>query len=146
MKGRKLPADQIVPLRRWSDMIYLTWVDVCNLHSQNPGNLKYIIRLNVISSDAPVILSRISGTELSDFTTVYPDFTVPDAPDSQEGRAAVGFSNGRGVAWLLIQHKETFGVTRHIKDIKFWDSYNGHRPDNLMPGLDEIPNMLFTLS
>ncbi|KAK4508139.1 hypothetical protein PRZ48_001877 [Zasmidium cellare] len=134
-----VPPDRVTPLNRWSDL-------TCNLHHQDPSNLKYVLRMNVFSDDVDAVLPRVIGKDLADLTEAYPGVAVGGVPDSQGARAAVGFSNGRGVAWLLIQHKGTFGERRFVKGVNVWDSYNGHRPPGLLPGLDEIPNVLFTLS
>ncbi|KAF2172193.1 hypothetical protein M409DRAFT_17433 [Zasmidium cellare ATCC 36951] len=145
-KNGDIPRERVIPLRRWSDLAYLTWLDVCRQHHQDPKNLKYILRMNVFSDDVQDILPRVIGKSLVDLTESYPGISVDGMLRSENARAAIGFSNGRGVAWLLIQHKETFGDKKFIKAINIWDSYNAHRPAKLMPGLDEIPNVLFTIS
>ena len=73
--------------------------------------------MNIISDDASPIMSRIVGTDLADFTADYPGASVLGVPDSQVARAAIEFSNGRGVAWLPIQLKEMFGDTTFIAGV-----------------------------
>ena len=139
-----LPRDQLVPLGQWSDITALTWKDMCQLHSQNSNTLKYVMRINIAGDVAERILPKVLHEDLDELGSYDKAVTVEGMPDSDEARAAVGFPNGRGVGYLLVQHKDIFGDTRTIRDIKVWNSNNGVQEE--MAFFNEVPNMLYTFS
>lgn len=116
--------------------------------SRSRPPLKYILQVNVVAQDTISILSRITGKmELRDYRKPFPGDSIHDVPRSEAARACVGVSSGRGVAWLLVQHKETFGQARQITEIQFWDSDEGKGPQGeQLRGLQGIPNVLYTMN
>lgn len=109
--------------------------------------LKYILQLNVVAQDTISILSRITGKlELMKYRKPFPGDSLHDVATSEAAMACVGVSNGRGIAWLLAQHKETFGQAKQITKIQFWDSDEGNGPQGEhLRGLQGIPNILYTI-
>ncbi|KAF7186262.1 hypothetical protein HII31_12337 [Pseudocercospora fuligena] len=136
------PRESLVPLRQWSDIMGLQWQKLC-------GNkpLRYVIRNSVRNPDTLRDLRQIYGVSTFEGLPVadsplgeYPGKTLTG--DSEEGEAIIGSPNGRGVAFLLYQHKKTFGDTTHIKSMKVWNA------DQDIPGLKKTSgraNILFEL-
>ncbi|EME48845.1 hypothetical protein DOTSEDRAFT_76355 [Dothistroma septosporum NZE10] len=139
-----VPKDQLVPLGRWSDVTALTWADMCHIHSQNPNTLRYVMRINVAGDVAGDIVAQVIGQDLDELGAYGDAVRVPGIPDSDESRAAIGFPNGRGVGYLLVQHKDNFGDMRMVRDIKVWNSNNGVH--ERMAFFNQVPNILYTFS
>ncbi|CAK4033926.1 Hypothetical predicted protein [Lecanosticta acicola] len=144
----------LAPLHAWSDITFLTYMQIWRRKRRpnddkaiRPPPLRYILQLNVISPDTLSTLSHILGVEdLKDYRVPFPGDTIQGVPNSADAKACIGMSNGRGVAYLLAQHKSVFGQTRKIKCIQFWDSDEGNGPrGEQMRELQGIPNILYTL-
>ena len=52
-------------------------------------------------------------------TPPWPGLMFP--ADSDEGKLLLHTPNGKGVAWLLINHKEPFGL-KTISAVQIWDA------------------------
>ncbi|EME87278.1 uncharacterized protein MYCFIDRAFT_75143 [Pseudocercospora fijiensis CIRAD86] len=65
-----------------------------------------------------------------------------DEAEAGQASAIIGSPNGRGVAWLLAQHKDLFGATRQISKIRVWDGSEGKANAVVSEGL---PNIMFEL-
>ncbi|USW59333.1 hypothetical protein Slin15195_G126520 [Septoria linicola] len=92
-----LRPDQIVPLKRWSDVAGLQWI--ASVAAERPMGL---------------ITGVTDPEELGEF----PGKSYPIT--SAQGLAALGTAHGKGVAWLLAQHKAAFGVLT-IDHVNFYN-------------------------
>ncbi|KAM0144935.1 hypothetical protein ACHAP3_000054 [Botrytis cinerea] len=97
----------IIPdLSRWSDIAYLQWAEVCKSHGTEMSNLKYVIRHHVTNQITSQVIKEVLGKRGESLT---PSGCVVSMGDGNgHGTALLGTPNGKGVAWLLAQHKETF--------------------------------------
>ncbi|TGO32690.1 hypothetical protein BHYA_0296g00130 [Botrytis hyacinthi] len=97
----------IIPgLSRWSDITYLQWAEVCKFHGTRVCNLNYIIQHHIANQ---TILDVIKEVLNKRGESLAPSVCVVSMKDSNgHGAALLGTPNGKGVAWLLAQHKEAF--------------------------------------
>ena len=116
------PASQLVPLRKWSDVVYLTWTHVCSTATPpaDPKGLKYILRVNVVNWNSRDAVERVIGGDLETLTD-WPGTSID--PSSEEGLALLGTPNGNGIGWLFLQHKSTLGGVREVRESRVWDPH-----------------------
>jgi hypothetical protein len=89
-------------LNHWSDIAYLQWLSKASTGSR----LRYVLRYNVLNdltAFAMTFMSSHNGLVLAD----WPGITYDAGSD--EFNALLGSPNGRGVAYLLIQHQKQLG-------------------------------------
>ena len=110
---RDIPANQIIPLKRWSDVVWLIWQ---RLHTDSDterdvGNLQHVFRFSVTNADAR---ARMRGVLSRQSLSMYGPppkwpglrFSIHD----DMAKVLMSTSNGAGVTWLLTQHKRQLGV------------------------------------
>lgn len=100
----------LTPLKQYSDVVFLTWQKVAG---DKIKGLKYVIRHQIINLDTLAVLREVlqrRGEELKAWPGVK--ISMPD----RDALAILGTPNGRGVAWILIQHKLQLGP-KNIKDV-----------------------------
>ncbi|KAF7911488.1 uncharacterized protein EAE98_011958 [Botrytis deweyae] len=97
----------IIPdLSRWSDITYLKWAEVCKFHGTEVSNLNYVIQHHVTNQ---ITLDVIKEVLKKRGEWLAPSGCVVSMGDSNgHGAALLGTPNGKGVVWLLAQHKEAF--------------------------------------
>ncbi|KAK3675296.1 hypothetical protein LTR78_004806 [Recurvomyces mirabilis] len=130
-----LPIEQRVPLKRWSDMAYLSW-EILMYQTDARTKLappERIIRLNIYTTKTRQAIAHVLGGQMKE----YPG-QVFDAR-SEEGMMLMGTPHGKGVAYFLFQHKHFMGVWT-IDQIQVWDSV-GHVPGS--DGVGRWPSMAF---
>lgn len=117
-----IAPEDIVPLRHWSD--------VCFLHREQAilerslgisvKNLEHVFRHNITNCETEEILQMVTRQPTAEAVGEWPGMSF--GIEAPQALAALGCPNGAGLAWLLIQHKETLGsrmVDRvHIFDCK----------------------------
>ncbi|KAK3711897.1 hypothetical protein LTR37_009415 [Vermiconidia calcicola] len=97
----------VVPLRQWSDVVFLQWQEYCGYDPARMSQLRVIVRVGVINEVTKRIaleaLER-NGEELSDWDHRFTYLT-----DEDEAKALLATPNAQGVVWFLAQHKNELG-------------------------------------
>ncbi|KAF7947940.1 hypothetical protein EAE96_009010 [Botrytis aclada] len=94
-------------LQKWSDITYLSWHAQCTESSTPLKNLKHIIRSHITNPETTLVIEEILNEE---HINCPPDGLKIDINDSKGyGAALPGTPNGKGVGWLLAQHKNQLG-------------------------------------
>jgi hypothetical protein len=111
MAQKGWPADDYVPLRQWSDVVFLLWQHVAG---SNARSLQHHIQCPISNDDTRTIMRKAIGEDdsFSDWDDLSPlqEGGRTFRPNSQEYYALLGSPNGFGIAWLLVQHKAQLGV------------------------------------
>jgi hypothetical protein len=104
----------IVPLNRWSDVVFLEWQKLCEKVHVPLNSLKHIIRYNVDNGPTEDVIQDVFGLNTKDWSEISHGRTF--YPGEEEFTALLGTPNGSGVAYMLIDHKGQFGQVR-VKSI-----------------------------
>jgi hypothetical protein len=111
MAAEGWPADDYVPLKQWSDVVFLLWQRIAG---SNARGLQHHIQCPISNEDTRRIMRKAigEGDSFSDWDSLSPfqEGGRTFRPNSQEYYALLGSPNGFGIAWLLIQHKAQLGV------------------------------------
>jgi hypothetical protein len=94
----------LIPLRQYSDVVFLTWRMVAG---DRVKGLKYIMRHFIVNEQTIQVMEEVlgrRGERLKPWPGVKIEFPERDA------LALLGTPNGRGVGWMLIQHKRQLGL------------------------------------
>ena len=89
----------------WSEVTWQVWKDSCRRTGADPKHLKTVIRDKVINKIAMRIIKQahdICGKTAEGSKAVY----RPDGPSSECFFALLGTPNGKGVAFLLLDHRD----------------------------------------
>lgn len=107
---------EIVPLQLWSDVAFLEWQRLCS-HAGKPVNsLKYTIRSQIDNYATKDILRQVCLMDKgSDDWSVIQDGMTFHA-DEEQFEAVLGTPNGRGLGYMLKDHKGQFGQMR-VKEL-----------------------------
>lgn len=106
--------EQYPPLRKWSDVISLLWIDAAG---SKAANLKHVIRSVVTNRETLSVMRRAVGE--GEFDEKFQDWGKFDPIDtngrtfrpSEDAFYALLYTpNGRGIGWSLIQHKAQLGI------------------------------------
>ncbi|KAL9609756.1 MAG: hypothetical protein Q9167_005500 [Letrouitia subvulpina] len=84
--------EAVPPLNRWSDVTWTIW----SHFAENPANLRYIIRENIVNSETCDIIDHAL-----DYAPIDEETERTYDIDSEDGKALLGTPNGGGTAWLL---------------------------------------------
>ncbi|KAI5365814.1 hypothetical protein Slin14017_G034540 [Septoria linicola] len=110
-----ISKDEVVPLRRWSDVVWLhrekVMRDLRQTRSASP--LEHIFRHNIVTSETDALFRLITGRRTP---AEWPGVSYPI--EEPQALAALSSPHGSGPAWLLIQHKE--GGSRMIDRINIF--------------------------
>ncbi|KAF2405025.1 hypothetical protein EJ06DRAFT_545634 [Trichodelitschia bisporula] len=99
------------PLHHWSDFAHLFWREQCIENLVDPATLRYVACDWIINEATHhivkyAILCLTQELELPRWETG--PFVI--SMEEDEGLALLGSPKGRGIGWMLLQHKDTFGV------------------------------------
>lgn len=124
--GKNIPV--LPKLQAWSDAAFLSW------KSRGGGaNLRYVFSMSIMNQQFPFIIGRAlhevkKRKDASDFSEYdecskflwgnRAEFNL----DTDAGKALLGSPNGRGVGYLLAQHKSTFGAKGTVNKVTFFCS------------------------
>ncbi|KAK5126611.1 hypothetical protein LTR85_009545 [Meristemomyces frigidus] len=135
-QGNALPT---VQLRQWSDVVFLSWAHITTAEQQ--ANLRYVFRRVIRNEDTINVINTIARKKglKSCFKVKQCEWQVPVWPgivveQGDDGfTALLGSPNGRGVAWLLVQHKAAMGK-RTVKSIRMWNDLpiGNYQPSMMM--------------
>jgi hypothetical protein len=101
-----IDGSEVVPLKQYSDVAFLAWQHAAG---NKANGLKYIIRHGVINDETMMVIKHIleqRGVSQQPWPGLKISFPHRDA------FALLGSPNGRGAAWMLIQHKKELGMKR----------------------------------
>jgi len=112
----------IIPLQKWSDVAFPEYRHICQGSGNNPNELKYIFRHNILNDPTRRIILK-ACTDAG--TTNGP----PKAPgvtwniDTEAGKAFLGSPNGNGVGYFLLMHRADLGWKIVKVGLCFWLSF-----------------------
>ncbi|RHZ60825.1 uncharacterized protein CDV56_108825 [Aspergillus thermomutatus] len=127
-KNSNWKPEQFVPLKQWSDVIFLLWERAAREANSNVQNLEHIFRSIVINGDTLAIMRRAIGkpADFEGWGELRPmkEKGRTFRPGSDAYYALLYSPNGRGVGWLLIQHKAKLGL-RTVSEITVFGGSDG---------------------
>lgn len=110
-------AKDIVPLHRFSDIVWLIWAQECHDAKIDPGSLRYVLHVNVNNAQTLDTIEAVTRVE---------PFSLPGYPghsfaaDTEAVKAFVGTPNGLGTAYLVINHRKQFGPRVRLQSVRVW--------------------------
>jgi predicted Fe-S protein YdhL (DUF1289 family) len=134
------PPPETVPLERCSDVVWLTWANLCVSNTQQLQGIKYIFQINIINGDTNNMIVTFQSGGLDKMNGYNDKFSL--YPGDSTSESILGTPDGKGIAWFLAQHKAQLGATRTITEIVVWNSVDN---DDERDILGKIPCMLFIL-
>lgn len=99
-------SGEIVPLKQYSDVVFLAWQHEADGRT---NGLRYILRHGIINGDTNDVAEHILERRGLMFQS-WPGLKIPFP--HRDALALMGTPNGRGAAWMLIQHKRELGMKR----------------------------------
>ena len=109
----------LIPLRQYSDVVFLAW-------QKEAGNrvkgLKYIVRHHIVNEEITAVIKEVL-TRRGEEEKPWPGLQI--SMTERDAWALLGTPNGRGAAWMLIQHKVQLGL-KSIRAVTIWKC----APDN----------------
>ncbi|KAL3464834.1 hypothetical protein BJX64DRAFT_286022 [Aspergillus heterothallicus] len=105
------PDDKFVPLKQWSDVIFLLWEHIAG---SNARDLRHHIQCAVANEVTAGIMRKAIGVDdtFSEWDSLSPlhEGGRTFRPGSDAYYALLNTPNGFGIAWFLIQHKAQLGI------------------------------------
>jgi hypothetical protein len=89
-----------------------------NFASDNAKSLKYIFRATISNPGTQRIFDQAVLDQTGRQYVGWED-RVTFGMDTERGQAILGTPNGKGVAWLLINHKDQLGA-KTIESVTIW--------------------------
>ncbi|KAF7184944.1 hypothetical protein HII31_13756 [Pseudocercospora fuligena] len=103
------PILPLPPLQNWSDLVFLAMQKYAKSIGKlnDLKNLRHVVQHTVANKESIEILKNVIGKESLEDDDTFPafEFTI----DDPQTKATLGSPNGKGVAWLLGQHKHQLG-------------------------------------
>lgn len=97
-------------------MVWFLWAKYAG---NDAGNLRYIIRDNVVNDDTKGVIDQIFNSKTNALYQPWPGKTFDiRKPPSEQGksktegdnaRALLGTPHGAGIAWMLADHRDKLG-------------------------------------
>lgn len=103
-------ATELPSLRHWSDVAFLQYLSSFPEPPVRPIPLNYVFRVQMQNAATSLILNKIISKHVTFKYETWPDITF--GMDTEEGKAILGTPNGAGIAWVLVQHRKSFGEKR----------------------------------
>lgn len=109
------PGKEFVPLQSWADVAFIAWADACKGDTTCIRRLNTVVKCNTTSK----VTDRIATGVLrgKDGWESYPGKTFKNG--SEELAAILATPIGRGVAWLLLTHREQLGW-KYVEAVDLW--------------------------
>jgi hypothetical protein len=106
---------EIVPLERYSDVLFLEYSKLCGRAHAQISDFRYFLALNIQNVNTwsialKALMNKNNGKK-----------DIPKWPGTEfslnepEGKALLGTQIGAPLAWMLIQHKQAFGAKSVVK-------------------------------
>ncbi|OQO14140.1 hypothetical protein B0A48_01016 [Cryoendolithus antarcticus] len=99
---------KIVPLSRYSDVLFLEWKKLCGRSRASACPFQYFLFLNIENQPTWGTIMKVLKNKGVNTLQPWPGTTVD--MDSDEGRALLATQIGNPLAWYLIQHKDDLGL------------------------------------
>lgn len=106
---------ELVQLAQYSNVLFLEYSKLCGRAKADVSSLKYLLLLNIENANTwsmalRVLMNKNNG---KNDIPLWPgtEFSLNEA----EGKALLGTQIGAPLAWMLIQHKQAFGVKSVVK-------------------------------
>jgi hypothetical protein len=96
-------SGDVVPLKQYSDVVFLAWQHAAG---NKANGLRYIIRKGILNKETKDVVAQILQ-QRSVTNQPWPGLKIPMS--DRDALALLGSPNGRGAAWMLIQHKKELG-------------------------------------
>lgn len=111
------PGNELVPLQTWADVTFPEWADACKDDGKCVKGLKVITKCHSQSNATMRIADQALGG--TDGWGLWPGKSF--AKGSEQFAALMATPSGRGVAWLLLTHREQLGW-KSVKSVNLWSS------------------------
>lgn len=122
--GTRLPD-----IRRWSDVVWLVWATQAGVQKTS---LKYVFRHDIATAETKGIIDRAAGVGMDQFISAWPG--IKFLPGEVEFQALLGTAHGKGVAYLIADHREL--RLKNIESVNLFTTY----------GAPASYHLLFTLT
>lgn len=115
---------ELVPLQSWADVTFLEWANACKGDGKCVKGLKVITKCHAQNNAT----MRIGGQALGGANSwgAWPGKSFSNGSD--QFAALMATPSGRGVAWLLLTHRDEFGW-KSVKSVNLW-SDKDHNADS----------------
>ncbi|KAL9581881.1 MAG: hypothetical protein Q9212_003628 [Teloschistes hypoglaucus] len=123
-------APYIPDVYKLSDVQFIVWADQCRQQGAQPNVLRYIFKHDVVTFSTKNIMRIAAGLEPEleekqgqgeDLSAAWPGLQF--SPDSQQFKALMGTPHGKGVAYLILQHRNEM-PTKNIESITVFTTSN----------------------
>lgn len=119
------PGHELVPLQTWADVAFLEWTDACKGDEKCIKGLTMVTKCHTNSNATMQIGSQALGGP--EKWGVWPGQSFNK--DSQQFAALMSTPVGRGVAWLLLTHREQLGW-KDVESVDLWAGANNNSESN----------------
>jgi hypothetical protein len=116
---------ELVPLQTWADVTFLEWANACNGDEKCVKGLKVITKCHAQNNATMRIGSQALGG--SNSWGVWPGKSFSNGSD--QFAALMATPSGRGVAWLLLTHRDQLGW-KSVKSINLWSDKDHNAESN----------------
>lgn len=127
-------------LKFWSDVTFLEYQKFMQDTGQSLDQLKAVWHRVIINPKTRNLAARLFDVE--EWTDV-PDWPGKDfSPGSDEFSALIGSDNGKGVVFLLLQHRKQLGA-KTVTKARVWKDHTLHvlySIDDICAGEDDAPS------
>ena len=109
------PGNELVPLQSWADVSFLQLTDACKGDEKCVKGLKLIVKCHLENKVTNRIATQAPGGRAE--WTKWPGKNF--AKKSLQFAALMATPSGRGVAWMLLTHREQLGW-KYVESIDVW--------------------------
>lgn len=103
--------DKVPPLKYWSDVAFLQWVDVAHAYEKHFQNIKHFVILGIDNDYTLQIIWQVlynKGRGGHPYQSIDEAATIPMS--DPDGQALLASPNARGCAQFLLTHKPQLGL------------------------------------
>jgi hypothetical protein len=116
---------ELVPLQTWADVTFLEWANACNGDEKCVKGLKVITKCHAQNNATMRVGNQALGG--SNSWGVWPGKTLSNGSD--QFAALMATPSGRGVAWLLLTHRDQLGW-KSVKSVNLWSDKDHNAESN----------------
>ncbi|KAK2001139.1 hypothetical protein LX36DRAFT_570788 [Colletotrichum falcatum] len=117
-KVAKNRRGNVPDLSALSDVIFFQWLHACKIDKVDPKSLRVAYRFTIVTESTIQIIDQALRQAKHTLAPGWTNRKVFSTRDSG-GAAILGSTHGAGIAWLLIQHKDTLGI-KTITEVAVW--------------------------
>ncbi|KAK2049510.1 hypothetical protein LZ31DRAFT_562639 [Colletotrichum somersetense] len=110
-------------LNALSDVVFFQWLSACKIDKVDPKELKVAFRMAILTKSTVDIIEQALSKAKYKLEPGWDNRKVFTMRQSG-GMAILGSAHGAGLAWLLLQHKDTLGV-KTITEVAVWQGVRG---------------------